>query len=41
MAKNTGGGVNPYAGNSGAPVNATGIKKNGTTTVKIITPKGR
>jgi hypothetical protein len=40
MAKKTGGGANPYAGNSGAVVKATNIKKGGTTSVKIIKPKG-
>ena len=33
------GGKNPYAGNSGKPVVASGIKKS-TNTIKIITPKG-
>lgn len=41
MAKKNGGGTSPYAGNSGNPVNATGIKKGGTTSIKIITPKGK
>lgn len=40
MAKKNGGGANPYAGNSGAPVKATGIKKGGATSVSIKKPKG-
>ncbi len=39
MAKKNGG-ANPYAGNSGAVVTATNIKKGGTTSVKITKPKG-
>ena len=39
MAKTKCGGKNPYAGNSGKPVVATGIKKT-TNTIKIKTPKG-
>lgn len=41
MAKKGGGGSNPYAGNSGTPVNATNIKKGGATGVRIITSKGK
>ena len=40
MQKKNGGGSNPYAGNAGTPVKATNIKKGGTTSVKIIKPKG-
>lgn len=39
MAKTKCGGKNPYAGNSGKPVAATGIKKT-TNSIKIKTPKG-
>ena len=43
MAKNKGNGgkVSPYAGNSGDAVHGTNIKKGGTGSGNIITPKGK
>ena len=40
MAKKSGG-KSPYIGNSGTPVIASGIKKGGVTSVKIIKPSGK
>lgn len=40
MAKKTGGGASPYAGNGGAVVKGTNIKKSGSGCGSIKKPKG-